>query len=176
MRRLACDDDTTAIVCIWDEGENYWPSTHADHADPFSHASGIDLFQAATRTLDVLGIRTPRIRLADPSRSRYPAVVEDVPGENLGALRRDPHHAEPTVALLAVALDVVQRHTGPCFGKAALRDTRIGRVREHLEQVVHELAATVHARSEYGPVHMGARIPTDPIRRALPVAGRQRPR
>jgi hypothetical protein len=50
-----------------------------------ARAPGIDLFQAANRRLEVLGIRTPRINLADRSRSHHPAdiaVVEDVPGEN----------------------------------------------------------------------------------------------
>jgi hypothetical protein len=79
--RLTFDDISTAIVYIWDDAENYWPAAHADdHADPFSHASGIELFQAASRHLDTLGIRTPRIHLADRSRSLYPAdlaVVED---------------------------------------------------------------------------------------------------
>ncbi|WP_031074340.1 phosphotransferase [Streptomyces sp. NRRL WC-3742] len=188
--RLIFDDDTSAIVYIWDDAENYWPATHAgdaeDHANPFSHASGIDLFQAANTRLDALGIRTPRILLADRSRSRYPAdtaVVEDVPGENLEALlRRDPHRAEATLALLAEALDVMRRHTGPGFGKVALiddggtsrgrsceqvvldralddlaeaasRDARIGRVRERLEQEVRGLAASVCPRSEYGLIH-----------------------
>jgi hypothetical protein len=42
--RLAFDDDSTAIAYIWDDAENYWPTTQVDdaqnHADPFSPASG----------------------------------------------------------------------------------------------------------------------------------------
>jgi hypothetical protein len=188
--RLTFDDDATAIVYIWDDAENYWPTTHVadaeDHADPFSHASGIDLFQAANRRLEVLGIRTPRIDLADRSRSHYPAdiaVVEDVPGENLETLlRHDPRSVETTLTRLAEALDVMQRHTGPGFGKVALiegggisrgrsceqvvldralddlaeaasRDTRIARVRDRLEDVVRGLAAAVRPRSQYGLIH-----------------------
>ncbi|MFD9575898.1 phosphotransferase family protein [Streptomyces sp. NPDC059982] len=128
--RLTFDNDSTAIVYIWDDAENYWPTTSADqadnHADPFSPASGIELFEAAHRHLDTLGIRTPRIRLADRSRSHYPAdvaVVEDVPGENLETLlRQDPHSVETTMARLAKTLDSMQRHQGPHFGKVALID------------------------------------------------------
>ncbi|MCX4726266.1 phosphotransferase family protein [Streptomyces sp. NPDC090052] len=193
--RLTFDDDFTAIVYIWDDAENFWPTTDPgdadshtadDHTDPFSHASGIDLFQAANRRLDALGIRTPRILLADRSRSHYPAdiaVVEDVPGENLEALlHREPHRMEATLAALAETLGVMRRHTGPGFGKVALidgggvsrgrsceqgvldralddlaeaasRDSRIGRVRRHLEEEVRGLAAAVRPRSEYGLIH-----------------------
>jgi Phosphotransferase enzyme family len=129
--RLTFDDDSTAIAYIWDDAENYWPATHAaeaeDHADPFSQASGIDVFQAASGRLNALGIRTPRIHLADRSRSRYPAdiaVVEDVPGENLETLlRNDPRGAGKTLARLAGALKVMRQHTGPRLGKVALIDS-----------------------------------------------------
>ncbi|MEU8461765.1 phosphotransferase [Streptomyces sp. NPDC029003] len=128
--RLTLDNDSTAIVYIWDDAENYWPATSADqagnHADPFSPASGIELFEAAHRHLGTLGIRTPRIRLTDRSRNHYPAdvaVVEDVPGENLETLlRQDPRSMEATMARLAEALDAMQRQQGPHFGKVALID------------------------------------------------------
>jgi Phosphotransferase enzyme family len=128
--RLTLDDHSTAIVYIWDDAENYWPITQSDgsenHADPFSPASGIELFAAAHRHLDSLGIRTPRIRLADQSRSLYPAdvaVVEDVPGENLETrLHHDPRGVRTTMALLAEALRAMHRHQDPRFGKVALLD------------------------------------------------------
>jgi hypothetical protein len=126
--RLTFDDDSTAIVYIWDDAENYWPTAQIDetenHADPFSHASGIDLFEAAHRRLDALGIRTPRIHLADRGRTHYPAdiaVVEDVPGATLEALlQQDPHGVKATLARLADALGAMRRHRGPGFGKIAL--------------------------------------------------------
>jgi hypothetical protein len=128
--RLAFDDDSTAIAYVWDDAENYWPTTQADdtenHADPFSPASGVDLFEAAHRRLDALGIRTPRIHLADRSGSHYPAdiaVVEDVPGENLETLlEKDPRSVGTTMARPAETLDVMRRHTRPGFGKVALID------------------------------------------------------
>ncbi|MER5326022.1 phosphotransferase family protein [Streptosporangium roseum] len=128
--RLTFDDDSTAIAYIWDDAENYWPTAQIDevdnHANPFSHASGIDLFEAAHRRLDALGIRTPRIHLADRSRSHYPAdiaVVEDVPGATLEVLlQRDQHGAKVPLSRLADALGAMQRHQGPGFGKIALLD------------------------------------------------------
>ncbi|MGH3378165.1 MAG: phosphotransferase family protein [Actinoallomurus sp.] len=129
--RLTFDDDSTAIAYIWDDTENYWPTARIgdveNRADPFSHASGIDLFEAAHRRLDALGIRTPRIHLADRSRRHYPAdiaVVEDVPGENLETLLQlGRRRVETTLERLAEILDVMRRHTGPGFGKVALIDS-----------------------------------------------------
>lgn len=188
--RLTLDDDSTMIVYIWDDAENYWPSGLADdaghHANPFSHASGMDLFEAAHRRLDALHIRTPRIYLADRSGNHYPAdiaVVEDVPGATLEVLlQQDPRSVEVTMARLAGALDVMQRHKGPGFGKVALidnggisqgrsceqvvlhralgdlaeaasRDIRIASARDRLEDVVRELAAAVRPRSDFGLIH-----------------------
>ena len=76
--------------------------------------------------MDALGIRTPRIHLADRSGRHYPAdiaVVEDVPGENLEALlRKGPRGVETILERLADALDVVRWHTSPGYGKVALID------------------------------------------------------
>ncbi|WSK72908.1 aminoglycoside phosphotransferase family protein [Streptomyces sp. NBC_01276] len=128
--RLGFDDGSTAVVYVWDEGENYWPTAHggaADRlADPLAPASGIELFEAAHRRLEALGVRTPRVHLADRSGRWCPAdiaVVEDVPGENLEALLDgDPRRAETALARLAGVLDVLRRHSGPGFGKVALLD------------------------------------------------------
>ncbi|WP_229811124.1 phosphotransferase family protein [Streptosporangium pseudovulgare] len=132
MYRLIFDDDSTAIVYIWDDAEDYWSAARIDeddaedHANPFSHASGIDLFVAAHTRLETLGIRTPRIHSADRSRSHYPAdiaVVEDVPGATLEALlQQDPDGAQVPLSRLADALGAMQRHQGPGFGKVALID------------------------------------------------------
>jgi hypothetical protein len=110
-------------------------------------------------------------------------VVEDVPGENLETLlRQDPRSAEPTLTRLAGALEVMQRHTGPGFGKvavidnggisqgrsceqvvldralddlaeAAARETRFANVRDRLEDMTRTLAAAVPPRSVYGLIH-----------------------
>jgi hypothetical protein len=65
------------------------PDGHDDPSNPFAHASGIDFFESATRRLEAVGIRSPRLLLADRSKNLYPAdiaVAEDVRGETLEAL------------------------------------------------------------------------------------------
>ncbi|WP_404818993.1 phosphotransferase family protein [Streptomyces phaeolivaceus] len=126
--RLTMDDATTAVAYVWDESENYWPATEGDGdlTDPFSPGVGLDLFEAAHRRLDALGLRVPEIHLIDRGRTRHPAdlaIVEDFPGENLLELvDRDPRAAEPTVARLAEALEAMRAHRAPGFGKVAVVD------------------------------------------------------
>ena len=128
--RLTADDGSTVIAYIWGAAENYWPNAPSgdagDQADPFSDASDIELFQTASSRLGAAGIRTPRIYLADRSKSCYPAdiaLVEDVPGDNLETrLRDDPRGARATVSRLAEVLGVMRRHAAPHFGKVALID------------------------------------------------------
>ena len=38
MYRLTLDDDSTAIVYIWDDAENYWPITQADETENQSYS------------------------------------------------------------------------------------------------------------------------------------------
>ncbi len=145
--RLAFDDGSTAVAYVWNDTENYWPTTQTgpdDHADPFSHASGIDLFEAAGRRLDALGIRIPQTYLVDATRERYPgdvAVVEDVRGGTLEALLRlDPRGVEPVLAGLAEALGVMGTAHGPGFGKVALIDRGGVSTGRSCEQVVFDRA------------------------------------
>ena len=67
--------------------------------------SGLDLFRAAHARLSGLGIRTPRLYLADASREHYPAdaaVVEDVPGPSLEhIIETEPHRAAPVLQELS---------------------------------------------------------------------------
>ena len=121
--RAVFADNSTAIVYVWDATEDYWPagSRVGDYADPFSHASGLALFQAAQERLSALGVRTPQVYLADASREHYPAdvaVLEDVPGPTLeDVLRDDPRRAEAPVRRLADALRVLHADKAPSFGK-----------------------------------------------------------
>lgn len=124
--RLTLDDRATVICYVWDAAENYWPdrpSEAEDHDDPFSDASGLDLFEASHAQLDALGIRTPRIYAADHSRAAYPAdvaLVEDVRGENLEArLDRGLPGTEHILARLGAALAVLHQYRGPSIGKVA---------------------------------------------------------
>jgi hypothetical protein len=94
--------------------------------EPFSHASGLDLFTAAYDRLTALGVRTPRLLFADPGRTHLgadAAVVEDVCRVRLEELlRRDPTAAASTFGELAAALAAMRAHTAPGFGKAVVVD------------------------------------------------------
>lgn len=126
--RAVLDDGSAAIIYIWAAEENFWPARPGgeDPADPFSEASGLDLFLAAQARLESLGVRTPRLYLADAGGQNYPAdvaVLEDLPGTSLEAvLRDDPGQAEPALERLAAALRVMHACRAPGFGKVALVD------------------------------------------------------
>lgn len=124
--RLTFDDATTAVAYVWAPGEDYWDEPGADPRDPFSHASGLGLFTASHDRLTGLGVRTPRLLLADADRRFLPAdaaVVEDLPGDTLEeALRRDPRAAAPVLGRLAEALAAMRGCAAPGFGKVALVD------------------------------------------------------
>ncbi|MFC9758931.1 phosphotransferase family protein [Streptomyces sp. NPDC056921] len=120
----------SVIVYSWSEDENYWPSTGesdpADPADPFAPASGMVQFLTAQRTLHGLGVRVPRVLLADDSRRRSPAdfaVVEDVSGGTLEALfETDPERAAGALGGLAEMLGVMHRDRSRNYGGVGLRE------------------------------------------------------
>ena len=119
-------EPTTAIVYLWDPREDFWPTADGatsgrDDSDPFSHASGLDLFRAAHARLSELGIRTPRLYLADASREHYPAdaaVVEDVAGPSLEhIIETEPRRAAPALQELSEMLRALHADTADAFGK-----------------------------------------------------------
>ncbi|UUU24715.1 phosphotransferase family protein [Streptomyces sp. DSM 40750] len=127
--RLTFDDGGTVVAYVWSPDEDYWTGTEGtaapDPRDPFSHASGIDLFTAAHDRLAALGVRTPRLLLADRTGRHLPAdaaVVEDVRGGTLEeALERDPGAAAGTLERLAGALETMRaRVSGQAFGKVGV--------------------------------------------------------
>jgi len=128
--RLTMDHGGTALVYVWDDSEDYWqgvlPEGADDPADPFSHASGLTLFEAAARRLASAGARCPELLLADRSRTLYPAdiaVVEDVAGGSLGALlESDPAAAERSLDVLAGWLAAMAAVRSPWPGKVAFID------------------------------------------------------
>lgn len=125
--RLTFDDGATVIGYLWNEAENYWPAAQREagesHADPFSDASGADLFEASHAYLDGLGVRVPQVYLLDRSRAAYPAdvaLVEDVPGESLETqLERGLPGADQALARLGTAVSLMHQQRGPRFGKLA---------------------------------------------------------
>jgi hypothetical protein len=128
--RLSFDDGFSVVIYIWDAGENYWPATgvHEGHdlRDPFSEASGFDMFDAARRRLDALGILTPRVYLADRSHIHYPAdiaVVEDLRGGTLESLLEvEPQSARAALEELGDVVNRMHHHQAPHFGKISLLD------------------------------------------------------
>jgi hypothetical protein len=128
--RLAMDDGSTALIYAWDDSEDYWqgvlPEDADDPADPFSHASGLALFEAAARRLASAGVRCPELLFTDRSRVLYPAeiaVVEDVAGGSLEALlERDPVAAERPLSVLGDWLAAMAAVRSPSYGKVAFVD------------------------------------------------------
>jgi hypothetical protein len=128
--RLRLDDGTRAVVYIWAPSEDYWhdvlPDGASDPADPLRHASGLDLFEAASRRLQALGVRSPALLRADRSRTLYPAdiaIVEDVTGGTLEQLlEREPDAAAASLDNLADFLRKMHDHHAPTFGNVALID------------------------------------------------------
>ncbi|MFF6786035.1 phosphotransferase [Streptomyces sp. NPDC012510] len=129
--RLVLDDGGTAVAYVWSPDEDYWTGTEGtaapDPRHPFSHASGIELFTAAHDRLADLGVRTPRLLLADRSGRHLAAdaaVVEDVREGTLEeALERDPRTAAVTLERLARVLETLRGcGSGPAFGKVGVVD------------------------------------------------------
>ncbi|MFI6011831.1 phosphotransferase family protein [Streptomyces sp. NPDC051243] len=124
--RLTLDDGSTAVAYVWSADEDYWDAGPADPRDPFSHASGLDLFTAAHARLTAAGVRTPRLLHADPTHTHLPAdaaIVEDLSGGTLeDLLARDPQAAPGALARMRVLLDTLHACTGPRLGKVAVVD------------------------------------------------------
>jgi hypothetical protein len=129
--RLTMDDGGSALLYAWDDAEDYWqgvlPDNASDPADPFSHASGLALFEAAARRLTSAGVRCPELLFTDRSRSLYPAeiaVVEDVAGGSLESLlETDPLTAQRPLSVLAEWLTAMAAIRSPSFGKVAFVDS-----------------------------------------------------
>ncbi|MFE0520289.1 phosphotransferase [Streptomyces sp. NPDC058954] len=115
----------SVIVYVWAEEENFWPGQNGiDAGDPFAPASGLAAFLTAQRSLDSMGVRVPRVFLADESRHRYPAdvaVVEDVSSGTLEALlKSDPARATAALSDLAAMVEIMHRRLAPKYGRVDL--------------------------------------------------------
>jgi aminoglycoside phosphotransferase (APT) family kinase protein len=121
--RLRLDDRTTVILYVWADGENYWPPAPAVPDDPFTDASGADLFAAAHAALTAAGVRTPRLLMIDRDGRHLRAdiaLVEDVGGVTLEALmEQDPAAAAAPLAALGDALRRMHTTLSPHYGKLA---------------------------------------------------------
>lgn len=121
--RLRLDDQTTVILYVWAVGENYWPPAPAVPDDPFTDASGAELFAASHAALTAADVRTPRLLMLDRDDRYLPAdlaLVEDVGGVTLEALmEQDPAAAETPLAALGDALRRMHTTRGSHYGKLA---------------------------------------------------------
>ncbi len=145
--RLVLGDGASAIGYVWDETENFWPTRAEpgpDRTDPFSDASGADLFEASHGLLDALGIRVPAVYLLDRSRTACQAdiaLVEDVRGGTLETLMSSGlPGARAALAQLAASLDAMHRHRSPRFGKIAAASSLTAGDSRSSEQVVLDRA------------------------------------
>ena len=121
--RLRLDDQSTAILYVWAPDENYWPTSPTVADDPFTDASGADLFTAGHAALTAVGVRTPRLVMLDRDRRYLPAdvaLVEDVGALTLEALmERDPAAAATPLSTLGDALRRMHTTASPQYGKLA---------------------------------------------------------
>ena len=120
--RLAFAEDTSAVLYVWDDNENYWPSANRhDSADPFADANGLGLLVAANAALEQLDVRTPKVVFADDTKKTIPAdfaVVEDIAGPNLETLMESrPAEAESVLVRLGESLDRMRGARGDRIGK-----------------------------------------------------------
>ncbi|MFJ2159907.1 phosphotransferase family protein [Streptomyces sp. NPDC087856] len=144
--RLVFRDRSTAVAYVWSPDEDLWDAGPADPRDPFSHASGLDLFTAAAHRLAAAGVRAPRLLHADPSHSHLPAdvaLVEDLPGGTLEDLLDGDEAAVAETGALertAALLDTLHACTGPRFGKVAVVDNGGSSYGGSCEAVVAERA------------------------------------
>jgi hypothetical protein len=86
----AVADGRSVILYVWNPYESYWPIAESGNrdagSDPFSDASGADLFFCSHQCLKSLGVRTPELYFLDTSRTTAPAdaaIVEDIQGGTL---------------------------------------------------------------------------------------------
>lgn len=175
--RLTLDDGGTVVLYVWSAAENYWPPAPAVPDDPFTDATGAELFAAAHAALTAAGVRVPRLLMLGRHQEEDVALIEDAGSTTLESLLGTPAAAAP-LAALGGALRRMAATAGPHYGKvatagpnarppedvivaralghldaAADRDARLARERDRVADHVHALRAAVAPRTAYGLVH-----------------------
>ncbi|MFI6074636.1 aminoglycoside phosphotransferase [Actinoplanes sp. NPDC051343] len=121
--RLTLDDRTTVMLYVWAPGENYWPPSPTVPDDPFTDASGAELFGINHAALTAAGVPTPRLLMLDRDGRYLPAdlaLVEDAGTLKLETLmERDPAAAAAPLSALGDALRRMHTTLGPHYGKLA---------------------------------------------------------
>lgn len=142
--RLGLDDRTTVIVYVWAAGENFWPPAPVVPDDPFTDASGAELFAAGYAALTAAGVRTPRLLMLDRDGRYHPAdlaLVEDVGGTTLETLmEQDPAAAARPLSTLGDALRRMHSTRGSSYGKIAAIDRGEAPQARRTEDVIQDRA------------------------------------
>ncbi|WP_219824095.1 phosphotransferase [Actinokineospora auranticolor] len=169
--RVRFDGGSSVVVYRWAAEENFWPEVA--EVDVFADASGMDLFLAAGRVLDEVGVRTPRVLAVGVDV----VVVEDVSGGTLESVL-GTDRARVALGDLARFLGAMRGRRSPGFGRvdrplitgsscervvfdravrdlaeAAGRDGRVERAHDDLRELVVALRERVAPRAEYGLIH-----------------------
>ncbi|MEV4625108.1 aminoglycoside phosphotransferase [Micromonospora sp. NPDC049523] len=174
--RLGLDDQTTVILYVWAAGENYWPPSPTVPDDPFTDASGAELFAASHAALAAAGVRIPRLIMLDRD-GRYLdadiALLEDAGTLRLEALlERDPAAAAAPLSTLGDALRRMHTTLDPQYGKLAAitrgqasqtrrtEDIIVDRALGHLDAVAARDArlADAHHRIAAHVYHLRGRV------------------
>ncbi|MFI7694709.1 phosphotransferase family protein [Nonomuraea sp. NPDC049655] len=151
--RLRLDDATSVILYVWAEGENYWPPSPAVEDDPFTDASGADLFAAGHAALTAADVRVPRLLALDPGGRHLGAALRRMHttlGPSYGKLA---HLADGRARPSRPAEDVVLDRALAHLAAVADRDARMGRAHERIAAHVRRLRDAVAPRERYGLVH-----------------------
>lgn len=121
--RLRLDDQSTVVLYLWATAENYWRPAPTVPDDPFTDASGAELFATNYAALTAVGVRTPRLLMLDRDGRYHPAdlaLVEDVGAVTLEALmEHDPATAVTPLSALGDALRRMYATRGTRYGKLA---------------------------------------------------------
>ncbi|GHJ54601.1 aminoglycoside phosphotransferase [Nonomuraea sp. TT08I-71] len=121
--RLRLNDQTSVMLYVWAAGENYWPPSPTVPDDPFTDASGADLFAVNHAALTAAGVRVPHLMMLDRTGHYLDAdiaLVEDAGALRLEALlEHDPATAAAPLSALGDALRRMHTTLGPHYGKLA---------------------------------------------------------
>ncbi|GAA1384657.1 phosphotransferase [Catellatospora chokoriensis] len=149
--RLRLDDQTTTIAYVWAPGENYWPPSPTVPDDPFTDASGAELFAVNHAALAAADVRVPRLLMLDRDGRHLDAdlaLIEDAGAVTLEQLmEQDSAAAAAPLAALGDALRRMHTSLGPRYGRLAAAADRgeASRQRRAEDVIVDRALGHLHA-------------------------------
>lgn len=172
--RLRLDDGRSVILYVWAAGENYWPASETVPDDPFTDASGAELFATSQALLAAVGVRVPELLVIGRHRGADIVLAEDAGSETLEARMERDH---TPLDELGAALRRMHTTFGPEWGRPAgppqvrppeemtldralshlgriaEREPRLAAARPRIEDHLRTLRGRVGARREFCLVH-----------------------